>query len=409
MACNTLIVLVGTSLLRAVSGLVGSFTVLRRRALIGDALSHAALPGLCIAYLIIQRRSLPILLFGALISGVIGVFIVTALRRATRVKEDAAIGIVLSVFYGAGIVLSSIIQRQPTGNSAGLNRYILGATASMIRQDVYFIGGVAIFCAVLVFLLYKEFKVIAFDPGFAEVQGWPVLMIDLGLMTMVALTVVIGLPAVGAIMMAALMIIPAAAARFWTNRLSVMLLLAAAFGLATGAIGTFFTAHFATLPAGPGIVLVGSAIFVISLLAAPKRGVIAQSLRLREFRFRVLDQRLAAELVEAGGSATLEQLLAERSWSEKQLNRSYTRLEESGVLNSVDDRWTFTESGRKYGAKVVRAMGLWKLFLSEHPQLASSFTDLDAETVDETLPPEIIAELEPLLAQQTATGGSHAG
>jgi manganese/zinc/iron transport system permease protein len=398
MAYNTLIVLIGTSLLGAVSGLVGSFTVLRRRALIGDALSHAALPGLCIAYLIVQRRSLPALLFGALISGVVGVFIVTALRRATRVKEDAAIGIVLSVFYGAGIVLTTIIQKTDGGNSAGLNGYILGATASMIREDVYFIAGVALLCGVMVLLLYKEFKVIAFDPEFAEVQGWPVLKIDLSLMMMVALTVVIGLPAVGAILMAALMIIPAAAARFWTNRLSIMLVLAGIFGLATGAFGTYLTATFGRLPAGPSIVLVSSAIFVISLLIAPQRGIIAQWIRLRSFRLRVIDQRLVAELAEAGGQSTKTLLLKERSWTSTQLDKSIQRMQSDGIVSLEDDRCLLTNDGQDYAAKVVRAMRLWKLFLIEHPQLASNFTDLDADEIDHTLPPEIIAELEPKLA-----------
>ncbi|MFK7821393.1 MAG: iron chelate uptake ABC transporter family permease subunit [Planctomycetaceae bacterium] len=403
MAYNTLIVLIGTSLLGAVSGLVGSFTVLRRRALIGDALAHAALPGLCIAYIIVQRRSLPALLFGALISGIIGVFIVASLRRATRVKEDAAIGIVLSVFYGAGIVLTTIIQKTAGGNSAGLDRFILGATASMIREDVYFIAAVAAFCGVMVLLLYKEFKVIAFDPEFAEAQGWPVLMIDLGLMMMVALTVVIGLPAVGAILMAALMIIPAAAARFWTNRLSIMLVLAGIFGLATGAIGTYLTATFARLPAGPSIVLVSSAIFVFSLLIAPRRGVIAQWIRLRSFRLRVIDQRLAAELAEANGRSTRQALMDQRSWTLPQLQKSIGRMQSDGFVSITGNDVVLTSDGTAYADKVVRATRLWKLFLLEHPQLASSFTDLDAEEIDETLPPEIIAELEPKLA---AAGGS---
>lgn len=398
MGYNTLIVLIGTSLLGAVSGLVGCFTVLRRRALVGDALSHAALPGLCLAYIVVQRRSLPALLFGALISGIVGVFIVTSLRRATRIKEDAAIGIVLSVFYGAGIVLSSIIQRQPGGNSAGLNRYILGATASMVRQDVYFIAGIAVLCAMLVFVFYKEFKVVSFDPDFAEVQGWPVLVIDLGLMVMVAMTVVIGLPAVGAILMAALMIIPAAAARFWTNRLSRMLLIAALFGTATGAIGTFLTARYAKLPAGPGIVLVGSVIFVISVLAAPRRGVVAQGLRLLAFRRRIADQRLVAELAEDGGTSTEDALMTERSWSRPQLRRSFRRLRSEGLADDQNGRWLLTEAGTDYAERVTRANRLWKLFLLEHPQLASSFTDLDADRIDETLPPEIIRELEDKLA-----------
>ena len=400
MAYNTFVVLVGTSLLGAVSGLVGSFTVLRRRALIGDALSHAALPGLCVAFLVVQRRSLPALLFGALLSGVLGVFIVAALRKTTRVKEDAAIGIVLSVFYGAGIVLISVIQSS-FGNSSGLKDYVLGDTASMVRQDVYFIIGVCVLCAVMIVVLYKELKVVSFDPGFAEVQGWPVLWIDLGLMIMVALTVVVGLPAVGAIMMAALMIIPAAAARFWTNRLSVMLWLSGLFGLLTGSIGTFFTARF-VFPAGPSIVLVGSAIFILSLLLAPKRGVIAQSMRLREFRLRVIDQRLVAELLEDGGTSDPTSLLKERSWSTEQFDKATERLMSSGLLTSTGQEVSLTDSGRTYAQKVVRAMSLWKLFLIEHPQLASSFTDLDADTIDETLPREVVSELEEKLKARTA-------
>src|SRR3569623_1979672 len=213
---NTLVVLAGTSLLGAVSGLVGSFAVLRRRSLTGDARAHASLPGLCIAFLIVGGRSLPAMLLGAFISGILGVACISGLRRWTRIKEDAAIGIVLSVFFGFGIVLSEVIQNQTTGGSkAGLNSYILGYTAGMLLQDVYLIAALAGVCLAVIVALYKEFKLTAFDPDFGRALGHPSLALDLLLMALIAVAVVIALPAVGVVLSAALLIIPGAAARFW--------------------------------------------------------------------------------------------------------------------------------------------------------------------------------------------------
>ena len=228
------------------------------------------------------------MLLGALLSGLAGIAVIALLTSATRIKEDAAIGIVLSVFFGAGIVLSRLIQnRSAAGSKAGLDSYILGKTAGMIAQDVWLIGGVALLCLLLVLALYKEFKVVSFDPAFARVQGWPALPLDLLLMGMVALAVVIGLPAVGVVLMAALLIIPPAAARFWTDRLEPMLMISAGFGVLTGAVGTLLSARFALLPAGPVIVLVATSLFMISLLFAPHRGLLARWHRERSFRTRL--------------------------------------------------------------------------------------------------------------------------
>jgi len=282
MTYTTLVVLAGTSLLGACSGLVGCFAVLRGRALTGDAVAHAALPGVCLAFLVLGERRLPEMLLGALITGLLGIATVSALRHMTRIKEDAAIGIVLGVFYGVGIVLSSFIQKQTTtGSKAGLDSYILGKTAGMIVQDVILIGLASASCLAVVLLLYKEFKVVAFDPGFASVQGWPAFRLDLLLMTLTAVTVVIGLPSVGLVLVAALLIIPAAAARFWTRRLGAMLCLATFFGGVIGAVGTLVSARYHHMPAGPTIVLVGTSLFVISLFFAPRRGFIARILRAR--------------------------------------------------------------------------------------------------------------------------------
>ena len=285
LAYNTLVVLAGVGLLGASAGLIGSFAVLRKQSLVGDAVAHAGLPGVCIAFLLAGERNLPLMLAGALISGIVGMIVLALLARYTRVKEDAAIGIVLSVFPGLGVVLMRLIQNGYTfwdkdkvvsGSQAGLDSFIFGKTAGMTRGDVYLILIAAAICLLAVLLLYKEFKLLAFDRGFASSLGWPVFALDLLLMALIALAVVIGLPAVGAVMMAALLIIPAAAARFWTDRLSKLLWISAAFGLATGLIGTVLSATFDNLPAGPIIVLTGSAIFLVSLLLGVKRGLIAR-------------------------------------------------------------------------------------------------------------------------------------
>jgi len=291
---NTLVVLAGVSLLGAASGIIGAFAVLRKRALTGDALSHAALPGICIAFLILRERNLIAMLAGALVSGVLGIAIISALGRWTRVRSDAAIGTVLTVFFGLGVVLLLMIQNMGgVGSKAGLDSFILGKTAGMTRGDVYVILTASLVCLALIVLLYKEFQLVAFDNEFARSLGWPVFRIDLLLMSLVAAAVVIGLPNVGVVLVSALLIMPGAAARFWTNRLSTLLVMSGIFGFFTGLIGTMLSATLEQLPAGPIIVLTGTTIFVVSLLFGIRRGVIARLIEHLRFQRQLNELRLA--------------------------------------------------------------------------------------------------------------------
>ncbi|HEX3870923.1 MAG TPA: metal ABC transporter permease, partial [Pirellulales bacterium] len=313
---NTRVVLAGTSLLGASSGLVGCFAVLRRRALMGDALAHATLPGVALAFLVWGERSLPVLLFGALVTGVMGVAVVAMLRFATRTKEDAAIGIVLGVASAIGFVLLRWIQsHSSSGSKAGLDSYILGKTAGMIASDVYLIAGVSGACLVVLLLLYKEFKAIAFDPGFARAQGWPSLTLDFLLTGLIALAVVVGLPAVGGLLITALLIVPAVSARFWTDGLGRMLTVSSIFGAVVAASGTALSSRYEFSPAGPVIILVAASLFVVSMLLAPRRGVVARVLAVAQFRRRLARQKLlrtiallAEEMRASDLSITIEQL-----------------------------------------------------------------------------------------------------
>jgi manganese/zinc/iron transport system permease protein len=427
---NTLIVLVGTGLLGASAGLVGSFAVLRRQALMGDALSHAALPGICLAFLWQGERNLPVLLSGALGTGLAGVASVAALRRWTRIKEDAAIGIVLSVFFGAGLALSRVIQNTTTtGSKAGLDSYILGKTAGMISQDVTWIASLSLVSLLVVLLFYKEFKLAAFDSGFASAQGWPALVLDLAMMGLVAVTVVLGLPAVGVVLMAALLILPGAAARFWTDRLGRMLVLSALFGVLIGVLGTSISANYGgssrepaagegaklgyqtnprapSMPAGPIIVLVGTGVFLASVLFAPRRGGLARLAASIALRRRIQEQKLLRTLFELaesrGGSdadVELRELLANKAWTPGLLRRRLSSLTNEQLVEARSaERYRLTPAGVRRAAQVVRAHRLWQLFLERNAELASSLADLDLDALDEQLTPETIAELEAELA-----------
>jgi manganese/zinc/iron transport system permease protein len=402
LAYNTLVVLAGTSLLGAGAGLVGCFAVLRRRALLGDALAHAGLPGICLAFWFWGERSMPVLLLGALATGVLGVVVVSLVRGYTRIKEDAAIGIVLSTFFGAGMVLSRMIQnRLTTGSKAGLDSYNLGKTAGMIAADVYLIAGVSLVCLLVVLICYKEFKLVAFDPALARVQGWPALRLDLLLTLLIAVMVVIGLPAVGVVLMAAMLILPGAMARFWTDRLGTLLTISALAGASVGGLGTLASAHFSFSPAGPVIVLVGAIGFLLSMAFAPRRGVLARLWSERAFRLLLNEQKFLANLFarastdQSARSFTAGDNAVLPSVHFRSRQKLVDRLvQQSLALPVSGGRFKLSSSGWKRAARIARGYRLWESFLRRYPELAHSYANLDAESIDDVLPPAIVAELE---------------
>jgi manganese/zinc/iron transport system permease protein len=291
---NTLVVLGGATALGLAAGMVGTFMLLRKRALVSDALAHATLPGLVLGFLLglalgVEGRSLPLLLGGATVTGVLGVLAIQAIVRWTRLPEDAAIGAVLSVFFGMGVVLLSVVQGLPTGGQAGLKTFLFGQTAAMRQDEALGLGMLALAALVTVLLLFKELRLVAFDEGFARVQGWPAGRIDLLLMGLATLVTVVGLQTVGLILIVALLITPAAAARFWSDRLEWMTLIAAGIGGLSCGVGAALSAAQPDLPAGAVIVLVASTLFLFSLLAGSARGVLGQMVRRQRLRQALLN------------------------------------------------------------------------------------------------------------------------
>ncbi|WP_407671574.1 metal ABC transporter permease [Paenibacillus guangzhouensis] len=276
---NTQWILMGCMLLGLMSGMIGSFAYLRKQSLIGDTLAHAALPGICIAFMLTGVKSLPLFFVGAFVSGLIATYSITVITRYTRIKADAAMGIVLSVFFGIGIVLLTQIQHSPNGNQSGLDKFLFGQAASMIHSDVYLMIGVSAVIVIACTLLFKEFKLLSFDPGFARGLGFPVGLLEQLLMFFLVMTVVVGIQAVGVVLVAALLITPAVSARYWTDRLGVMVVLSGVFGAISGVIGTLISTTTSNLPTGPLSVLAATTVFGFSVLFAPRRGICAKAIR----------------------------------------------------------------------------------------------------------------------------------
>jgi len=267
-------VAIGAAILGAVSGVLGSFAVLRQQSLVGDALSHAALPGVCLGFVVAGTRDLGAIMGGALLTGGLAALAILALVRLTRLKTDAAIGISLSVFFALGVVFLTVIQGRGGASQAGLETFLFGQAAAILRGDLIVMGAIAGTALAAVAALWKEFKLVTFDPVFARTLGWPVTALEVALTVMVALAVVVGLQMVGVVLMAAMVIAPAVAARQWTRRLEHMVWLAAGFGIASGLTGAVISALGPGLATGPLIVLAASAIVLVSILFAPGRGVV---------------------------------------------------------------------------------------------------------------------------------------
>jgi manganese/zinc/iron transport system permease protein len=277
-------VMMGAALLGLISGVLGSFAVLRQQSLLGDTLSHAALPGVCLGFLLAGARELPVILAGALTTAILAALAMLLLTRASRLKTDAGLGIALSVFFALGVVLLTYVQRTGNAGQGGLDAFLFGQAAGILRSDLYLMGGITLFSVGLVAAFWKEFKLVSFDPVFAATLGLPVLLLETVLTVTIAFAVVVGLQMVGVVLMAAMVIAPAAAARQWTRRLEGMVVLAAAFGIAAGVVGALISAAGRGLATGPLIVLSISALVAGSILLAPERGLLWEEVKRRRDR-----------------------------------------------------------------------------------------------------------------------------
>lgn len=410
-------VLTGTLLLGISSGLLGCFAMLRRRSLMGDVLAHTALPGVAVAFLLTQTKSVLPLLIGAVVAGLISAGCVDIITRYSRIKEDTAQGLVLTVFFGVGVVLLTHIARTGAAGQSGLNRFLFGQAASLIGNDVKVIAAAALLLTILIVAFFKEFKLLSFDRGFGEGMGFNMLALDRMLMLMVVVGVSIGLQAVGVVLMSSLLVTPAAAARYWTDRLEYMLLLAAAFGGLSGVIGTIVSLFGTRLATGPLIVLAATGLFLLSLVFGSRRGWLRKVLRQLRVRDRVAREnllRVLYETYETSGAdrgagefelqpvsqATLAGRMGLRPRTLRRAVRIAERLGWLTIARAADsDRNTgqmimLTHEGLAEAQQVTRRHRLWEMYLMHEADFAVDHVDRDADDIEHYLPPDVVEELE---------------
>ena len=417
---NTRLVVLGVAFLGATAGLIGSFLLLRKQSLLGDALSHATLPGIGIAFAVmswmgLSGRSLPGLLIGATITGLLGVILVLAIRRSTRLKDDAAMGIVLSVFFGLGIAILKMVEKIPGQSAAGLDSFIYGKTASMVWSDFFLIAGTLAVTTVITVLILKELTLLCFDSNFASTEGWSTLGLDIILMALVTAVTVVGLQAVGLILIIAFLITPPTAARFWTNRLGYMLVLATVIGAISGWIGASISALYSNLPAGAIIVITAALIFLLSMIFGTARGVLPRYLRHRKLQKKVGRQhilRSTYEILENTQDSPplknlpipMELLRKHRYWAKGELPKLIRQARaEDHVERQPTGELRLSESGFGEASRITRNHRLWELYLIKHADIAPSHVDRDADMVEHLLGAEIVHQLEAALELAKST------
>lgn len=425
---TTRVVLLGTTLLGMSGGVIGVFMLLRKRSLVADVVGHSALPGIALAFILSEvlspggPRNVPLLMLGAALAGLTGAVLVMLIEGFSRIKADAAMAIVLSSFYGIGSALLTVTQRIPSQSAAGLKDYLNGKPASIDSSDVWMIAISSALLLLVAVLLFKELTLICFDAEYAAAEGWPVFLLDTLLTGLVVGITILGMQSVGLLLVVAVLVIPAASARFWTNQIRPMTLIAAALGGLAAAIGTALSASFPKIAAGAVIVLSGSVLFLISMFFGRQRGLLWQWIEARRLQQRVGQHdllRAAYEVVESqisqssthvvpteaellNTSLSLEQLVAARTWTRHKVQQLLFEACRFEYLAPVAGRWRLTPDGVDRARRAVRNHRLWELYLITFADVAPSRVDRAADRIEHILEADVIRQLEARLAARYA-------
>ena len=401
-------VMLGGALLLGLScGLLGSFIVVRRMALMGDTLSHAVLPGVALGFLWSMSKDPVAMLVGATAAGLFGSIVVTWIRRTTRIKQDAALGIVLATFYALGVCMIEMIKNRPdSGNSAGLDGIFFGDAAALRGEDVVLMAVLTLLTLVLILTLYRPLLAISFDPGFARSIGLPVAFLDHLTMMFLAFAIVVALQAVGVVLVSALLITPAATGYLMTDRLHRMLVIAGVVGMLSAALGVFCSFLGGKLPSGPFMVLAASGLFSVAYLFAPRHGTVTRWWRRRNRSRQIRNENTLKAIYRVledrgfkGEGVTLQELAELRRETLEAARDRVRALERAGAVTTGEGGNVayLTPEGQQRGWAIVRNHRLWELYLTNLADYEPDHVHDDAEKIEHVLGEDAVRELEKLL------------
>jgi manganese/zinc/iron transport system permease protein len=401
---NIRYVVLGSVLLSITSAVVGCFTFLKKKALLGDVVSHSVLPGICLSFIISGTKDPFLLIIGAFISGWLSITLMDYITQNSKIKEDTATGLALSVFFGIGILLLTFIQHSGNAQQTGLDSFLFGKAASLVGKDLYAFSLVGIIVLTTVVAFYKELKLVSFDTEFAASIGVPVKRMEMLLSSITVLAVVTGIQAVGVVLMAAMLITPAAAARFWTNRLPTMLFLSSLFGVVSGISGAYISFVQPSMPTGPWMVMILSIIAIFSFFVAPRKGILIKIWRQERFKSKLLQENILKTFYALSekdgqpfGTRSIDQLLEQRDFTSKQLSRGLKHLRIQRYIQKEGDQWKLRHPGYMKGQRTQRLHRLWELYLTKYLRIAPDHVHEDAESIEHVITPELESKLEALL------------
>lgn len=398
---NLFVISLGSGVLCFAAGAVGTFTYLRKRALIGDVISHAVLPGVAIAFILGGVKNPFYFLVGAITAGLLSIWVVDFVQAKSKLKPDAILALTLSVFFGVGIVLLTKIQHSGNAAQSGLDSFLFGKAASMSLFDVQLFSVIAIINISCILLLLRGFSLIAFDENYAKGLGFNVSFIKFLLSLLTVVTVAIGVQAVGVVLMAALLITPAAGARFITNSIPRMLFFSGLFGFVSGLLGVFISYSGNGMPTGPWIVVVLSAIALAAILFGNQKGVLAR-LKLRKANnVKINNENILKDIykVSAQGTntITIAQLIEIEKLQPANLNNVLKRLEKLDYIDLIRGMIIINDKGKIAAREVIRKHRLWEIYLSKYFHLDADHLHDDAEGIEHVITPEIEKHLIQLL------------
>lgn len=393
--------LIGSILLGISCGVLGSFIVVRKMALFGDALSHAVLPGVALGFLWDMTKNPVTIFIGATIAGLIGAAMVHWIKETTRLKEDTALGLVLASFYAVGVALTTMINQLPTGNQTGIDKFMFGQAAAIGADDVKLMVTITALVLLCMALLYKEFLLTSFDAQFARAIGLPAQAIHYLLMLLLAFSVVISLQAVGVVLVSAMLITPAATAYLLTDRMHRMIFLAALFGVLAGGAGAFVSFLDDNLATGPIMVLAASSLFVLVFCFGPRHGVVMRWWRQRSNVARISRENTLKAIYHVlesrdfeGEGVSLRELAERRKETLEESRQLAEALRGNRMATVAGDDILLTPSGWSRACEIVRNHRLWELYLTNEAKIASDHVHEDAEHIEHVLGEEVVRELE---------------
>lgn len=395
--------LAGSVLLGLCCGLLGSFLVVRKMALIGDVLSHAVLPGVAAGFLWNLEKDPFAIFVGASVAGLLGTATVNWLTSTTKLKADTAMALVLAVFFAIGLVVIGVIQQLPTAGKSGLDKSLLGQIAGLSARDVKLMAAVAAGVLLLVMVFYKELLVVSFDPVFAQTSGVAARWVQHAFMFLLSASVVVSLQAVGVVLVSAMLVTPAATAYLLTSRMHRMLLISVCVAVFSGVSGAFVSFLGANLPTGPCMVMVASACFGLALAFSPVHGVLPRWARARGRARRAYRENFLKHIYQAAERqgpvqepVSVAELSETRRFTGQQVASELNRLAEAGlvILDPDRSRARLSDEGEKQAAAVVRNHRLWELYLTEKANYSADRVHDDAEEIEHVLGEENVKRLE---------------